>query len=134
MVGGSFAAAPASSEVSKVGSYGGYMPSEIVGLNSQTCKAGQTAKFSGRLHYLNGLIWTNGIWRYMTLKVYNNKGVELSSETKMNNIFTAVGHFNVNTREMSLNPGIYNVVMSYEGNDVNGINPCESSCTLTVTS
>jgi len=131
MVGGSFAASP--QEVTKLSS-GTTFPSQITGLTDQTCKAGQTAKFSGKFSFKQGFIWTPGIWRYMTLKLYNNKGVELSSETKMDNIFTAVGHFKINTKKLSLNPGKYNVVMSYAGNKNQGINPCEATSTLTVTS
>ena len=71
----------------------------------------------------------------MNLKVYNSKGIQVGdTQRKMNNIFTAVGHFNVDTYKLALNPGKYNVVMSYDGNTEQNINPCEASCTLTVTS
>ncbi len=128
MIAGSFAATP--QDVAKLSS--GYStPTQIIGLQDQTCKVGKTAKFSGKLQFYNGF-WFNAIWRHLTLKVVDNHGNVVSEETRMNNIFTATGHFSVNTKKLSLNPGKYNIIMSYAGNT--GINPCEATSTLTVNS
>lgn len=128
MVAGSFAATP--QDVAKLSSGSNY-PTHIIGLQDQTCKVGKTANFSGKLQFYQG-VWTNAIWRHLTLTVVDNHGNVVSQETRMNNIFTATGHFKVNTKKLSLNPGKYNVIMSYAGNT--GINACEATSTLTVTS
>lgn len=75
----------------------------------------------------------NAAGRHMTLKVINDKGIIISQQTKLNNIFTATGHFKVNTGKLNLNPGVYTIIMSYAGNTKDKYNPCEATSTLTVT-
>ncbi len=137
MVAGSFAASP--QDITKVGN-SKMSPTKIADLTDTYCKVGSSVTVTGTLmEFFPKKLWIKETWsplpwRHMTLTIKNNKGEVIYDKSRINNIFSGTAHFKVDAEELNLNPGNYNMVMSYAGNQKDKLNPCEATSTLIVTS
>ncbi len=130
MVGGSFATSP--QEVTKIS--GSNYVMEITGLHDYDVKAGKDVKITGTLKQLVAGVWWAAIYRYMDIDIIDSHGVVKYSHEQINNGVTGQVKFDIDTKKLSLNPGVYTIKVSYGGDPKNHLNPCEATSKLTVNS